>query len=251
MLSAYHGFKNFRPLCLYSCHRPVNRCFLSAALYFNDKRSLSTKSKHKNYYDILGITPRAGKSQIKAAYYRQSKQYHPDVNKSEDAHEKFANIVEAYEVLGNPRTRRLYDKGQRSGVHVRIRKDHDTDYEAIRRYRDLNRPIIRHVQKRTGGELFRGRTSIYNFDEYYEAHYGEHIRAQKTKEVREDIIKEEYEKVMTNKKKDDAHTMWIGIACFLVACCCYFEHKEREMKEVKSLIEEQDQGSSSRPWEWF
>lgn len=66
----------------------------------------------KNHYDVLGLTPKATQSDIKAAYYKLSMQYHPDKNKgSDDAAKKFRDITAAYEVLGTYRLRKLYDKG--------------------------------------------------------------------------------------------------------------------------------------------
>ena len=52
-----------------------------------------------SYHKILGIQPGASKGQIKNAYRKLAKEYHPDINKSENAHDKFLEISEAYEVL--------------------------------------------------------------------------------------------------------------------------------------------------------
>ena len=53
----------------------------------------------KNYYSILQLPENAGHDEIRHAYRRLAKHYHPDVNKSQDAHEKFCEITEAYEFL--------------------------------------------------------------------------------------------------------------------------------------------------------
>lgn len=67
----------------------------------------------KNHYDALGVTPKATHAQVKSAYYKLSMQYHPDKNEgSEEAAKQFRDITAAYEVLGNAKLRRLYDKGQ-------------------------------------------------------------------------------------------------------------------------------------------
>lgn len=69
--------------------------------------------KSKNHYDSLGITPKATQSEVKNAYYKLSMQYHPDRNEgSEAAAKQFRDITSAYEVLGNVKMRRLYDKGK-------------------------------------------------------------------------------------------------------------------------------------------
>ena len=67
------------------------------------------KTKEKDYYALLGVTPDATSAQIKSAYRKLAKQYHPDVNNSPDAAEKFREITEAYDTLTDPDRRSLYD----------------------------------------------------------------------------------------------------------------------------------------------
>lgn len=89
-------------------------CRLLSFKVNNFNRNFSSRSK--SFYDVLGITPKATASDIKTAYYKLSMTYHPDKNKSDDsAAEKFRNVTEAYEVLGNYRLRKLYDKGKVTG----------------------------------------------------------------------------------------------------------------------------------------
>ncbi|MEM4397851.1 MAG: molecular chaperone DnaJ [Candidatus Woesearchaeota archaeon] len=64
----------------------------------------------KDYYDILGVPKTASKEEIKRAYKKLAKQYHPDLNKSPDAAEKFKEINEAASVLGDDEKRAQYDK---------------------------------------------------------------------------------------------------------------------------------------------
>ncbi len=63
----------------------------------------------KDYYKILGVEPNCSKDDIKKAYRRLAKQWHPDVNKSENAHDKFIEITEAYEILIDDHNRAQYD----------------------------------------------------------------------------------------------------------------------------------------------
>lgn len=75
-------------------------------------RLLSRSSVKFSLYETLGISSASTQADIKTAYYKLSKTYHPDKNKgSEDAAQKFRDITAAYEILGNYRLRRLYDKG--------------------------------------------------------------------------------------------------------------------------------------------
>ncbi|MEM5877376.1 MAG: DnaJ domain-containing protein [Candidatus Aenigmatarchaeota archaeon] len=63
----------------------------------------------KDYYKILGIDKNATEEEIKKAYKRLAKKYHPDVSKEPDAEEKFKEIQEAYDTLIDPVKRRQYD----------------------------------------------------------------------------------------------------------------------------------------------
>ena len=64
---------------------------------------------YKDYYDLLGVDRSADENTIKKAYRKLARQYHPDVNKDPEAEEKFKEIGEAYEVLGDPEKREQYD----------------------------------------------------------------------------------------------------------------------------------------------
>jgi DnaJ-domain-containing protein 1 len=63
-------------------------------------------------YGILGLTPRATAADIKSAYRRLARKYHPDVSASPDANARFVQINQAYEILSDPNYRWAYDNGQ-------------------------------------------------------------------------------------------------------------------------------------------
>ncbi|XP_046386344.1 dnaJ homolog subfamily C member 30, mitochondrial [Ischnura elegans] len=117
----------------------------------------------KSHYDVLGLTPKATHSDIKAAYYKLSMVYHPDKNKGVDASATFRDITAAYEVLGNYKLRKLYDRGllhtagadQAAHVHE---NPEDRFYQSR---------ASRHTAPPPSGQ-----TPIYDFDEWARQHYG-------------------------------------------------------------------------------
>lgn len=66
--------------------------------------------KFRDYYEILGIQRTAAQDEIQRAYRKLARKYHPDVNKSAGAEDKFKEINEAYEVLKDPEKRKMYDQ---------------------------------------------------------------------------------------------------------------------------------------------
>ncbi|MBE5738304.1 MAG: molecular chaperone DnaJ [Clostridiales bacterium] len=64
----------------------------------------------KSYYDILGVGKDASPEDIKSAYRKLAKKYHPDINKEPDAAEKFKEVNEAYECLSDPTKKSNYDQ---------------------------------------------------------------------------------------------------------------------------------------------
>ena len=73
----------------------------------------------KDYYDTLGVKPEASEAEIKSAYRKLARKYHPDVSKESGAEDKFKSANEAYEALRDPAKRRAYDdlraRGYRPG----------------------------------------------------------------------------------------------------------------------------------------
>lgn len=72
----------------------------------------------KDYYDILGISEDASQDDIKKAYRKLAKKYHPDINKGDkQAEERFKEISEAHGVLSDPKKREQYDQMRKYGAH--------------------------------------------------------------------------------------------------------------------------------------
>jgi molecular chaperone DnaJ len=63
-----------------------------------------------NHYDTLEVSPTASQAEIKQAYRRLAKQFHPDINRGTANHDQIARINAAYEILGDPHQRQSYDR---------------------------------------------------------------------------------------------------------------------------------------------
>ena len=130
----------------------------------------------KNYYTILKITPNATQEEIKKAYYKLSKLYHPDTNQSDEAHDRFTSINEAYNILGNLSNRKKYDRGLT--VH--------------------HTPSAHTKQQPTRTQHFHGKRIVYDFDDWTQKYYAEarkrrqrHVANEKQFEMRHKLTETE------------------------------------------------------------
>lgn len=76
----------------------------------------------EDYYELLGVDRDAGKKEIKKAYRRLAKKYHPDSGSEEASEEKFKKINEAYRVLSDDEKREKYDRFGKSGINGDFRR---------------------------------------------------------------------------------------------------------------------------------
>jgi molecular chaperone DnaJ len=87
---------------------------------------------NRDYYDILGVGRNASDDEIKAAFRKLARQYHPDVNKEDGAEEKFKEINEAYGVLSDREKRARYDRFGREGLgNMGGFRDYTADFSDI------------------------------------------------------------------------------------------------------------------------
>ncbi|XP_059474424.1 dnaJ homolog subfamily C member 30, mitochondrial-like [Neocloeon triangulifer] len=147
---------NVKSLLEWSCQQ----CILKGSrVRVTSHRSISLRPGQKTYYDSLGVSASATQGEIKAAYYKLSKIYHPDRNKGcQDAAENFRKITEAYETVGNVQRRRIYDKG---GMYDTVVDTQETQEQAA---------VSKFYKSR--GMTYSGKTPIYDFDEWSREHYG-------------------------------------------------------------------------------
>jgi len=65
----------------------------------------------RDYYGILGVSKDASEAEIKKAYRKLARKYHPDVNPSDEAASKFSEATDAHDVLMDPKKRKIVDMG--------------------------------------------------------------------------------------------------------------------------------------------
>ena len=70
----------------------------------------------KDFYKVLGVSKDATDAEITKAYRKLARKYHPDLNKTKEAEEKFKDISEAYDVLSNKENRQKYDAIRQFGM---------------------------------------------------------------------------------------------------------------------------------------
>ncbi|CAH0385878.1 unnamed protein product [Bemisia tabaci] len=145
---------------------------------------LSSVQLNRDLYSVLGVKQSATQAEIKGAYYNLSLKLHPDRNKgSDDAAEQFRLVTDAYEVLGNIKLRKLYDRGalhkQPSGASAPPPQppepeeplDKDTKQRFYSAYAKYSRA------RQAPSATFAGQ--VYNFDEWTRAHYTSSFKAAK------------------------------------------------------------------------
>src|SRR6478672_1793594 len=72
----------------------------------------------RDYYDVLGVARDASQDDIRRAFRRLARQYHPDISKEDGAEARFKEVNEAYEVLSDTEKRRQYDRFGHAGAQA-------------------------------------------------------------------------------------------------------------------------------------
>lgn len=184
-----------------------------------------------NHYDVLGVTPKSSQGDIKAAYYKLSKVYHPDKSTDEASAKKFRDITEAYEVLGNVKLKKMYDRGLLVGDKNVSRMTREEEPEP-------KDPSLRFYKSRDSRNVIPtmdGKVPIYNFDAWAKSHYNNLYE------------KAQYEKEFLKKKRmkqEDAavaHQQEIlMMAIFVMTSLCIFMVIQGTDSYDKDLISKQN-----------
>lgn len=171
-----------------------------------------------NYYDSLGIIKGSTQAEIKAAYYKLSMQYHPDRNEgSETAAKKFREITQAYEVLGNYRLRRLYDKGIVHTAGPQYAQDiRDVQEDLEVQEDDAQTKFYKSRFRKSKVADAEGRTPIYNFDEWSKAHYGKNFDRRQEAQAK-------YHRMCKQKEENriSGQTDIVMLSILFIACAVY------------------------------
>ena len=121
-----------------------------------------------DYYKILGVSKTATEQDIKKAYRKLARKYHPDLNpNNKEAEKKFKEVNEANEVLSNPENRKKYDE---YGEHWQ----HSDDYEKAKQQQGQRRP-----QYQTTGDF-----SGEDFSDFFESMFGKRSSSSQSKNIK-------------------------------------------------------------------
>jgi len=125
--------------------------------------------EYKDYYKLLGVDRNASQKEIKKTYRRLARKYHPDVNDSPDAEERFKGINEAYEVLSDPDKRHKYDQLGTNWQQWQRMGGEASGFDWRQWF--SGRPDRIRVEYGDLGDIF-GRGGLGGFSDFFEAIFG-------------------------------------------------------------------------------
>uniref|UniRef100_T1JKS8 J domain-containing protein n=1 Tax=Strigamia maritima TaxID=126957 RepID=T1JKS8_STRMM len=198
-------------------HSLLNTCSFRTPKLINN-----FSSKSKNYYDILKITPNASQSDIKAAYFKLSKLYHPDVNKDdENSAHRFREVTEAYEMLSNVQFRKKYD-----AEGFNLNKIHNFE------------------------EIFKTTTekkenSAYNYDEWLKGHYSELFRRRDEVKNTQKNFDQRLSEYRENRRRAVYSTLLLTFVSFTIFAMVYALEKSMSLDHGPKIVRKKDKSEAN------
>uniref|UniRef100_A0A8C6V6S1 DnaJ homolog subfamily C member 30, mitochondrial n=1 Tax=Naja naja TaxID=35670 RepID=A0A8C6V6S1_NAJNA len=175
------------------------------------------RARPKDLYELLGVQTNATQAQIKTAYYRKSFLYHPDRNAgSAEAADRFIHITQAYQVLGSLSLRKKYDRGlltQKDISNAKKPPGKSKAAAAAAQAVSKKKPVY------TSG--YPSGKPIFNFDEFYRAHYGEQLERERRMRLKQQELKKRRE-----NKQDEQYRL---LESFLLMLMKFFLFKSRRV----------------------
>jgi curved DNA-binding protein CbpA len=147
------------------CHVKLNHFYnnirqCNKYLLFTPSYLLHTtcRSNQKDYYKVLNIEKNSTKQNIKQAYYKLSKVYHPDINNESEAETKFKEIQEAYDILGDESRKNEYDQSINQSHYYENKNNSRNQQQQQNPFNNRHS----NIRNRTTSS-----TSSYDFKDYY------------------------------------------------------------------------------------
>lgn len=189
---------------------------LQTPCYMCVRLKYGNKDDNINYYHVLKLDRTATQAEIKAAYYKLSKQYHPDRATADET--MFKEVSEAYEILGNVKRRKLYDKG------VLFEWERERKVEQQKETDKKYKKIFKDDIKRKQAPSETGYGGDFDFDGWVKKHYSTQRDFKQRMGNRVKIIDQQ--------KKSNEETYQVEIMCFslgVLGCLYYYlSHHEKE-----------------------
>lgn len=126
--------------------------------------------EYKDYYKTLGVEKTAKEAEIKSAYRKLARKFHPDVNKDKGAEDKFKEINEAYQVLSDPEKRKKYDQFGSEWNRYQSAGGNAQDFDWSRWQSQPGQGGFRTVTQEELNEMFGGMGS--GFSDFFETLFG-------------------------------------------------------------------------------
>ncbi|XP_003426376.1 dnaJ homolog subfamily C member 30, mitochondrial [Nasonia vitripennis] len=200
----------------------------------------SSKAKAPTHYETLKVAQNSTQDDIKSAYYKLSKKFHPDVNKSADAKKNFQDLSDAYEVLGNFSKRKLYDRdllARGASTSFGLRKAQTQSQPYTEKREDPLAGFYKARQKDYDPDRERATNRAkFDFDQWTRTHYGNTFRRSlKDKESR--LLREELNRQYAKEvEKDKANVLTILSTAVLVLIALSFQaHYEKTVYDRNLL----------------